>query len=165
MAPERKALQSLTALVRPALVIAILSLFSSLPANLLRSRPLAWDWRPTGASIPAETRVLDDFGELDRLLADPSVVVVDARDPRLFKLGTLPRAVSLPAEEAETLAGPFLESLPEAAPILLFCSDPHCPLAERLAKSFSELGRGDLAIFRPGCDGWLEAGRPAAGTP
>jgi rhodanese-related sulfurtransferase len=154
---------SLFPLIRPGIIILALSLVSALLANQFRSEPLSWDWRP-GELINAQDDpgvvVFEDFLELERLLNDPAVTVVDARDERLYNIGHLPGAVSLPAELASLRAAPFLSGLPDQKSlILIYCSDAHCPLAERLALAFRELGRDNLKLFRPGFDAWLESGR------
>lgn len=141
----------------PFLAILALSLASASAANLLRDEPLSWSWRP-GAELSGAAYI-EDLAGLDRLLGDPSVAVVDARDRRLFQLGSLPGALSLPAEEAEALAPALMAGLPEGAKILIYCSDPLCPLAERLAGTLAALGAKNLSIFRPGYDGWLASGR------
>jgi rhodanese-related sulfurtransferase len=147
----------------PVAAILALSLASALLGNLFRDEPLPWDWRPgPPLAEEADARIISDFEELESLLADPLVAIVDARDERLYKISHIPRAASLPAEKAQALAAPFLEAVGEEAPILIYCSDAFCPLAELLAKAFQELGRGDLVIFGPGFEAWAESGRPVS---
>ena len=154
---------SLTALTWPTLAIISLSLVSAIMANHFRSDPLPWNWRL--GDISAGIIVIDNFDELDRLLSDPEVIIIDARDKRLYQLGHLPKAISIPADEASTLGPPFLAETPKDALILIYCEDPLCPLAEKLATFFKGLGKSKLHIFRPGFEAWDEAGRPTQAAP
>jgi rhodanese-related sulfurtransferase len=162
-AKKSRASLDLTSLAWPASLIVALSLVSALAAHHFRGEPLPGDWRP-GASAAGIT-LLDDLDELDRLVGDPAVIVVDARDERLYRLGHIPGAKSLPADRASALAAPFLAGIPEDSTFLIYCSEPLCPLAERLAIVFQELGRDRLLVFRPGFDAWRGSGRPTSATP
>ena len=138
------------------------SLVSALSANLFRSEPLAWDWKPGAISSESPFLFFDDFKELERLLEDPAVIVIDARDERLYNIAHIPGAISLPAAAASERAAPFLASIPKESPLLIYCSDPLCSLAERLAEAFADLGRSGISIFRPGFESYSESGRQVA---
>jgi len=101
------------------------------------------------------------LAQVDSLRNQEGVVVVDARPAQSFAKGHIPGAMSLPADEAWQLEEKFAQ-LAKAHVVLVYCDDPRCDAAERLADELLAHGCMAIAIYREGIRGWAEAGRPIA---
>lgn len=99
--------------------------------------------------------------QMDSLRAQPGVVLVDARAAESFTKGHIPGAISLPVDEVWQRSAQVAD-LAEAPLVLVYCDDPPCDTAERLADELLAYGLKAIAIFRDGLRGWMDAGRPVA---
>ncbi|MDR2349061.1 MAG: rhodanese-like domain-containing protein [Deltaproteobacteria bacterium] len=139
-----------------AVVIVAVSIVSGLAFNALRPEPL-----PLFPTAPNGETTFSDFATLDSHLALPGTILLDARDEVLFSLGRIPGAANVPPETLSDpdLAESFSSSIPKDALVIVYCSEPLCPLADGLAVFLRERGRGRVMVFSPGFEGWLGEGR------
>lgn len=98
--------------------------------------------------------------ELLDLLDQGDLMLVDARNPDDFFEGCIPGAVNLPFMEFEDFIDDFSADLSVASVLVLYCTDPSCDLAERLAGLLHGIGLDGIRLFPPGVEGWEEAGFP-----
>jgi rhodanese-related sulfurtransferase len=148
---------------KAASLIVILAVFSGLAMSFARPAPF-----PAAGARGAAWERFSDFGRLDELMRDPAVVLLDARIRESYALGRIPGARSLPADLAasgDPQAMRELRSLPRDAPVVAYCSEPLCPLAERLAGILAAEGFRRVSVFAPGFDGYLDSGRPVEEAP
>jgi rhodanese-related sulfurtransferase len=151
-----KSAETWMALGRQALVIVLLALALAWLVNHSRPSPLSWSWRPPPPSAPLMT----DLGAFRQALAAPETVLVDARPALFYKMGHIPGAVSLPADETDAAAlAAWRAGLTSDAVIIVYCTDDLCHLADQLAQQLLALGLAP-AIFAPGFAGWEAAGLP-----
>ncbi len=99
------------------------------------------------------------LAQFDSLRALEGVVLVDARSTQSFAKGHIPGAISLPADEVWEQQAKLAE-LVRARAVLVYCDDPRCDAAERLADQLLAHGCQAIAIYHAGIRGWIEAGRP-----
>ncbi|MCR4438697.1 MAG: rhodanese-like domain-containing protein [bacterium] len=101
------------------------------------------------------------LSQLDTLRAKPGVVLLDARAAESFARAHIPGAVSLPADEVWQHSAQVAK-LAQAQLALIYCDDPRCDMAERLADELLAHGLRAIAIYGDGLRGWMGAGRPVA---
>jgi len=149
-------IDDLPALLVKAFVITVLSVAVAAGFNHIRKNSLEWDWRPPSPAAP----VIEDFGEFQAALARPETVLVDAREDIFYEIGHIPGAISLPLDQTDEAAlAVWQKTLPQSAVVIIYCSDPLCPMADRLAQKMFALGLSP-SVFKPGFDQWELAGRP-----
>lgn len=95
----------------------------------------------------------------DRILRREALVI-DARYPRDYAAGHLPNAINIPIY---LTTDDIDEKMPELARnpgklVILYCQSEQCDFAERVARKLIDLGHGNLALFREGWQGWVDAG-------
>ncbi len=95
--------------------------------------------------------------DLAALLDRGAVIVVDVREPELFKRGHLPGARLAPPDLWREVA---LELKTAPQPIVTYCSCPQEESSLRAAKRFRELGVANVRALTGGYEGWADAGRP-----
>jgi rhodanese-related sulfurtransferase len=156
---------------RELLILVALALVSGWAINIFRPEgalPLSYNpASPEQASPALQALGISEFSspeELESLLALPGAILLDAREPVLFELGRIPQALNLPASQIDTRLEPFLaitrDNYNPEGPIIVYCSDPLCPLANRLAEALVRAGLTNIHLFSPGFDGWLDLGKP-----
>ncbi|HUP19167.1 MAG TPA: rhodanese-like domain-containing protein [Gemmatimonadota bacterium] len=97
---------------------------------------------------PAEVREWADAGE--------EFVLVDARDPVQYGQEHIPGAINVPYVDIR--AGGALP--PRDARVVVYCSDPECPISRYAYSSLQQLGYTNLYDMAAGIQGWKTAGYP-----
>lgn len=143
----------------------MLALAASLGAtvNLLRPKatrlPWVGDWKhhlenkAFLAGIPVTMLV----GARERV-EDPAVAILDARIPADYAAGHLPRALSLPVDEAERRIGAYVERLTPQTPILAYCGGGDCADGLELAIKLREFGFENVTLYAGGLTEWKAYG-------
>ena len=93
----------------------------------------------------------------DLMSRGAALVIVDVRDPALFRRGHLPGARLAPADQWREVA---LELKDSTAPIVTYCSCPQEESSLRAAARFRELGVRNVRALTGGYEAWAAAGRP-----
>ncbi|MDZ7384735.1 MAG: rhodanese-like domain-containing protein [candidate division KSB1 bacterium] len=96
--------------------------------------------------------------QLDSLRLVPGAVLVDARSAKSYMAGRIPGAVNLPVDELPERQDE-LAQISRAPLVLVYCDDPRCDAAERLAEELLAGGARSVAIYHDGIRGWMAAGR------
>ncbi len=104
------------------------------------------------------------LAELDSLRLLPGALLLDARPPTSFARAHIPGALNLPVEEVPERQEQ-LTQLCRAALLLVYCDDPRCDAAERLADELLARGCRAVGIYREGFRGWTAAGKAVARMP
>jgi ubiquinone/menaquinone biosynthesis C-methylase UbiE/rhodanese-related sulfurtransferase len=136
---------SLQTLLSVASVLAILS-----------TTTLAQQARTTTGSPSTDSRRIS-ASELTALLDRDAAIVVDVRDPEMFRRGHLPGARLAPPELWREV-GLELKSATKA--IVTYCSCPQEESSMRAAARFRELGVQNVRALTGGYEGWADSGRP-----
>lgn len=100
--------------------------------------------------------------EVQYYLQQPGTILVDARSIYEYKLGHIPGAVNLPADNFDPVFPKVALQLKGAKLVIVYCSGGSCGTSEEVAKKLMEKGlTGDrLAIFSDGLPGWMGANLP-----
>lgn len=108
---------------------------------------------------PEEVREWQESGE--------PFVLVDARDPVQFQQEHIPGAINVPYVDIR--AGAALP--PRDARVVVYCSDPACPISQYAYDALQRLGYSNIYDMREGLQGWKSEGfqtvigEEPAGTP
>lgn len=88
--------------------------------------------------------------------AGESFVLIDARDPVQYRQEHIPGAINVPYVDIR--AGADLP--PRDARVVVYCSDPACPISQYAYDGLQRLGYSDLYDMRAGLQGWKSEGYP-----
>ena len=91
--------------------------------------------------------------EAAELFNDGLALFVDAREAKEFKIGHIPGAINLPAEEFQQYYQDYAEWLPVDVPLVVYCQGDPCDESRTVLTYLKNFGHEDLILF-PG--GWLE---------
>lgn len=93
-----------------------------------------------------------------QLIREPSLVIVDVRPPADFVKGHIQGAVNVIAAAIEGA------NLPRNGHIIVYCSEPTCPLSARAASTLISDGYQQVALLEGGFDEWVKNGYPVQET-
>ena len=89
---------------------------------------------------------------------NPAVAILDARIPAQYAAGHLPRALSLPVDEAETRIGAYVHLLTPTTPLLVYCGEAGCTDGLDLAMKLRTFGFTDVTLYPGGYAEWTAYG-------
>jgi rhodanese-related sulfurtransferase len=98
------------------------------------------------------------IAQFERILARKQALVLDARNPDEFERGHITGARNIPFTRIEEHFEELLE-IPRDTMIVVYCSDPDCPLGRELVRFMEQMDFKELLLFDAGWDGWVAAGK------
>ena len=100
--------------------------------------------------------------EVERLVGDPQVVFVDARDEEKFELGHIPGAYELDPYHPERAIGSVLPLCQSAPKVVVYCAGGECEDADTVAILLRDAGvpADHLAVYGGGMDDWSDRHKP-----
>lgn len=107
--------------------------------------------------------------ELQKGIAEGSVVVVDTLPADMHAQAHLPGAVNIPGYPYETAAASTDEHAPRLLPdknahLALYCINVPCRNSEFVGRRLKELGYTHVRKYAEGIQDWMRAGLPVEGT-
>lgn len=93
-----------------------------------------------------------------RLVANPTLVLLEALPEKYYRDWHLPGARHLPHDEVRALAPRVVPD--KATPIVVYCASDSCRNSHIAASELSRLGYTDVAVFTGGKKAWSEAALP-----
>lgn len=114
--------------------------------------------------IPAEQIALHPaepirLSEAQRLFRDEGALFIDTREQEQYRLGHIPRALSVPLESMAELDR-SLGNISKDQTIVTYCDGEECSQSIDLAMRLEEIGYLDVYFFLGGWQEWLAAGYP-----
>ncbi len=94
-----------------------------------------------------------------------NAVFIDARSEYDYKAGHIQTARNLPEKTLDIWMPDFFNSTPPESSLVIYCSDPRCHLAERLATKLYEFGYPNVHILTAGWSAWQSSGYPIESGP
>lgn len=91
--------------------------------------------------------------------AEDNALFIDTRTPAKYRLGHIPRAISIPMETLD-YATPILTNTPKDQKIITYCDGEICSQSIDMAVYLDELGFSDVYFFVGGWLQWQENGFP-----
>jgi rhodanese-related sulfurtransferase len=98
-----------------------------------------------------------NYVQVKKLLADPSVMVIDARNEHEFAEGHLPKARNIFAMEFQQYI-PELIGMNKDIRIIVYCGGGQCELSHELSNNLIGLGFKKVYIYLGGWDDWKQNG-------
>ena len=83
-----------------------------------------------------------------------SALFIDARIKEEFDAGHIPDAINIPANLGRSDKIKLLEQLPKNLQIIVYCENPQCHFAERMAKEMHYMKFKSVVVFNGGWDAW-----------
>lgn len=83
-----------------------------------------------------------------------SALFIDARIKEDFNAGHIPDAINIPANLSRSNKIELLEQLPKNLQIIVYCENPQCHFAERMAKEMQYMKFKSVIVFDGGWDVW-----------
>jgi rhodanese-related sulfurtransferase len=116
----------------------------------------------TKARLAEQGARMVDLQEVRYYLKQPGTLLVDARSPEEFRLGHIPGAVNLPADQFAPFYPKVRARLEKAKIIIVYCSGGSCGTSEELAMELIKAGFVEkrVAVFSGGLPGWMRAKLP-----
>ncbi len=105
---------------------------------------------------PAKAKAIN-YSQVKKLLADPSVMVIDARNEHEFAEGHLPKARNIFAMEFQQYI-PELIGMNKDIRIIVYCGGGQCELSHELSNNLIGLGFKKVYIYLGGWDDWKKNG-------
>jgi rhodanese-related sulfurtransferase len=131
----------------------------------------AWTGRApaAGHSAPAASALLDiplplGLMQAKELYDRNEALFVDARDFRSFSSGHIQKAVSLPAGTSDIRIPIFIDSVPLATTLVVYCNGYDCRDSRDLGTKLLKAGYRKVYVFEGGWPEWHDAGFPAGGS-
>lgn len=105
---------------------------------------------------PAKAKAIS-YAQVKKLLSDPTVMVIDARNEHEFAEGHLPKARNIFAMEFEQYI-PELIGMNKDIRIIVYCGGGQCELSHELSNNLIGLGFKKVYIYLGGWDDWKKNG-------
>ena len=105
---------------------------------------------------PAKAKAIS-YSQVKKLLTDPTVMVIDARNGHEFAEGHLPKARNIFAMEFEQYI-PELIGMNKDIRIIVYCGGGQCELSHELSNNLIGLGFKKVYIYLGGWDDWKKNG-------
>jgi len=105
---------------------------------------------------PAKAKAVN-YVQVKKLLADPSVMVIDARNEHEFAEGHLPKARNIFAMEFQQYI-PELIGMNKDIRVIVYCGGGQCELSHELSNNLIGLGFKKVYIYLGGWDDWKQNG-------
>ncbi len=96
--------------------------------------------------------------QMKKIVADQSMVILDARYTIYFNAGHIPGALSVPYNTRQLDS--LMKDIDKDARIVTYCFSTHCPQADKLAGRLRAAGFSHVFVFHPGWRTWRAAGLP-----
>jgi len=151
MLPARISRRSLTVEV---IFILALSFISAVIFNTLSGSGIPLFYH--SAAISPEERL--SVTRTEAILKQKRALFIDARTPEEYSSGHLPGAVNIPGYATPDKIMRDLPLNRKRTMIVVYCSGPECPYADRLAGFLRFQGFAAVYVFPGGIDAWVKAG-------
>jgi len=130
--------------------ILFLSIISAFIYNLFSVNPLPLLHKP----IKLEARSYLSVEQSKELFVKHEAVFIDARKSDEYEAGHIKDAVNIPAQLSRSEKLEKLSNISKDRNIIVYCGNPLCNSAERLAGEMKFMGYKHVAIFIDGWESW-----------
>jgi rhodanese-related sulfurtransferase len=146
-------------ILRPSLTVEVililsLSLICAVSFNVLSSNGIPLFYH--SIAISPEERLSDT--QTEEILKQKRALFIDARTPEEYNAGHIPGAVNIPGYATPDKIMHDLPLNRKQTMIVVYCSGPECPYADRLAGFLRFQEFSAVYVYPGGIDAWLQAG-------
>ena len=147
-------------LYRDAAGIVFFSVLVGLAANQFRSDGLSLAPVPPAEETVSGAETISPSRALE-LHRTGEALFVDARPEAYYAAGHIRGAENFPDSTFDRWIDRFLETVSPDRTIVVYCSDPICPLARELTQKLAFAGFENLRYFPGGWEAWKRTDYPA----
>jgi len=123
------------------------------------SMPQAWADSTTAPTVIEGVNNLTAEGVVERILKEPSLVIIDARKSEQYARGHIQNAINLlDTRMTPTLLTQYVAN--KETPLLIYCNGPNCMRSSNALKKALNWGYHRLYWFRGGWVEWTEKKLP-----
>ncbi|MFN5247019.1 MAG: rhodanese-like domain-containing protein [Ignavibacteria bacterium] len=119
-------------------------------------KQLAEKVTPIEEQGPVKAKAIN-YSQVKKLMADPTVMILDARNEHEFAEGNLPNSRNIFALEFERYI-PELIGMNKDIRIIVYCGGGQCELSHELSNNLIGLGFKKVYIYLGGWDDWKKNG-------
>lgn len=94
------------------------------------------------------------FEVLKKYLNDPRVVIIDSREPELYKISRIGNAINIFPYQEPAEYFKALRNVPEGKTIIVYCEGGNCDLSHLVAKDLINLGYENVFLYLGGFNEW-----------
>ncbi len=91
--------------------------------------------------------------DAERASKSSSMLLVDARRARDFRLGSIAGSVNIPVSASTWAIAEYVQKLDRNTPIVVFCQSAYCPYDDEIGAKLESLGFTNVTVCN---EGWLE---------
>lgn len=95
------------------------------------------------------------FDQVEKLLANPDIMLIDARPAREFEAGRIGNAINIYTPEFEQNIGRII-GIPRDKPIIAYCGGGACELSHELADNLIKMGFTRVFVYVGGWNEWKQ---------
>jgi rhodanese-related sulfurtransferase len=95
------------------------------------------------------------FDQVEKLLANPDIMLIDARPAREFEQGHIGNAINIYTPEFEQNIGRII-GIPREKPIIAYCGGGACELSHELAENLVKMGFTRVFVYVGGWNEWKQ---------
>jgi len=152
-------MQRMIATIWKTLLLSAIGMGIGFTINSMSEKPLPLVRVP--ASATAEQWTVLDTQTVQRHLEAGTAIFIDAREPKEFKVGHIPGALNLPAEQFGEYFEKLGSGLPkEEAPLIVYCQGGVCDESHRVLEHLKTLEFKNLYLFTGGWQEWQKNNLP-----
>lgn len=95
------------------------------------------------------------YDQVEKLLANPEIMLIDARPAREFEAGRIGNAINIYTPEFEQNIGRII-GIPRDKPIIAYCGGGACELSHELADNLIKMGFTRVFVYVGGWNEWKQ---------
>jgi len=145
--------------IKEITIIIFISILLGIIYNTFSEHGLPLLYKP----LDIKTGSLLSFEEVQSVYKQKDALFIDAREKSEFEEGHIPDALNIPAGMGRSKKMALLNQIPKNLRIIIYCSNPDCHQAHRLAKEMQYLDFTSVSVFEGGWEAWLEEHGPVSG--
>jgi rhodanese-related sulfurtransferase len=137
-------------IIKEIIIIVFISITASLIYNSVSKQQISIIYHP----FRIENDKQLTFSDIKRIHKNKEALFIDARTVEEYEEGHIPDAVNIPVGLERSKKMEMLNQLSKDLQIIVYCEDPQCSVAERLAKEMQYLKFKYIAVYEGGWDEW-----------
>lgn len=136
--------------LREILIIFLISILVGFAYNEISEQQLPLIYKPFKIEGGRKLSLTD----VQRIHKQRNALFIDARIKEEYNAGHIPDAINIPANLNRSKKIDLWDEIPKNLQIIIYCEDPQCHFAERLAKEMQYMKFTSVVVFDGGWDAW-----------
>ncbi len=137
-------------IIKEIMIMVSISVLTGFVYNCISEQQIPLIYHP---NIIENDKILS-LSEIKIIYKNKEALFIDTRIVEEFEAGHIPDAVNIPSGLERSKKIELLNQIPRDLQIIVYCENPQCNMAERLAKEMQYLKFTSVAVFEGGWDEW-----------